>query len=304
MQTRCGPPPPSAKSQRFTDLQERHAMTQISGIKSEQSERSRASRTQTTNAKPMLSATAASSTGSPSQIWKRIRALVLFNIRVRAACPRAGRATAPQPSAWWDELRTQHLAGTGMALLFAGLAPALVTAALWHTAEIAPFIFTFTFAIALGHAVLLGLPLFLVFRSMSWINLTTCVVFGFAVGAAPVGVLTWPMRHPELHTSASVVGVLMIINEAITAIGSTSYVKPLIYFGSFGALGGFAFWVALIWCGTFESDFFNPSITRFPGTKDGGFGAAFRAGRPSRRGSTRQNGREIACVSEKTQSRR
>jgi hypothetical protein len=37
MQTRRGPPPPSAKSQRFTDLQERHAMTQISGIKSERS---------------------------------------------------------------------------------------------------------------------------------------------------------------------------------------------------------------------------------------------------------------------------
>jgi len=31
------------------------------------------------------------------------------------------------------------------------------------------------------------------------------------------------MQHPELHTSASVVGVLMIINEAITAIRWTSY---------------------------------------------------------------------------------
>ena len=29
-----------------------------------------------------------------------------------------------------------------------------------------------------------------------------------------------------------------------------NYVKPLIYFGSFGALGGFAFWVALISAGT------------------------------------------------------
>ena len=252
-----------------------------------------------TNAKPMPSAIAASS--SPSQIWKRLRALVLFNIRSRAARPRAGRATAPRPSAWWDELRIQLIAGTGMALLFAGLAPALVMAALWHTAEIAPFIFTFTFAIAFGHAVLLGLPLFLVFRSMSWINLTTCVVVGFAVGAAPVGVLTWPMQHPELHTSASVAGVLMIINEAITTIGWTSYIKPLVDFGSFGALGGFAFWVALRWCGTFESDFFNPSITRLPRNKDGGFGAAARADQLSRGGRAEQNGREIASVSEKIQ---
>jgi hypothetical protein len=210
-------------------------------------------------------------------------------------------ATAPRPSAWWDELRTQHIAGTGTALLFAGLAPALVMTALWHTAEITPFIFTLTFAIAFGHAVLLGLPLFLVFRSTSWINLTTCVVFGFAVGAAPVGVLTWPMQHPELHTSASVIAVLMIINEAVMAIRWTGYIKPLIYFGSFGALGGLAFWVALIWCGTFESDFFNPSITRLPRNKDGGFGAAARADKLSRGGCAGQNGRKIACVSEQAQ---
>ena len=137
-----------------------------------------------------------------------------------------------------------------MALLFAGLAPALVMAGLWHTAEIAPFIFTFTFAIALGHAVLLGLPLFLVFRSMSWINLTTCVVVGFAVGAAPVGVLTWPMQHPELHTSASVVGMLTIVDGTITAAEWISFVKPLIYSGSLGALGGPVFWIILIWSGS------------------------------------------------------
>ena len=145
-------------------------------------------------------------------------------------------------------MRIQQIAGAATAFLFAGLAPALVMAALWHTAKIAPF----TFAIALGHAVLLGLPLFLVFRSKGWINVMSCVVLGFAVGAAPAGVLSWPMHHPALHTSASVDGVPTIINGVITAAGWVSYVKPLIYFGSFGALGGFAFWVALIWFGTSE----------------------------------------------------
>lgn len=161
----------------------------------------------------------------------------------------------------------EHIAGTATALLLAAIAPALVMAALWHTTDVAPCIFIFTFAFALGHAVLLGLPLFLVFRSMSWINVTACVVLGFAVGAAPVGVLTWPMQYPELHTSASVVDVPMIINNAIGTIGWTDYIKPLIYFGSFGALGGFAFWAALTWSGTFESDFFNPSIARSPRNK-------------------------------------
>ena len=102
-------------------------------------------------------------------------------------------------------------------------------------------------AAALGHAVLLGLPLFLVFRAKGWINILTCVVFGFAVGAVPDGVLTWPMQHAALYASRSVDGVPAIIDGVITAAG---YVKPVIYCGLFGALGGFAFWVALIWSGT------------------------------------------------------
>lgn len=148
------------------------------------------------------------------------------------------------------KLRMEQIAGVAVAVVFAGLAPALVMAALWHTAKVAPFAFTFTFAIAVSHAVLLGLPLFLVFRSMGWINVVTCVVFGFAVGAAPAGVLTWPLQHPELHASASVDGVPTIIDGIITGAGLVNYIKPLIYFGLYGALGGFAFWVALIWIGT------------------------------------------------------
>jgi len=148
-------------------------------------------------------------------------------------------------------MRIQQIAGAATAFLFAGLAPALVMAALWHTAVIAPIVFAFTFAIALGHAVLLGLPLFLVFRSKGWINVMSCVVFGFAVGAVPTGVLAWSMQHPELHTSTSVDGAPTIINWVTTAAEWISYVKPLIYFGLFGALGGFVFWVALIWSGTF-----------------------------------------------------
>jgi hypothetical protein len=43
-----------------------------------------------------------------------------------------------------------------------------------------------------------------------------------------------------------------ILSRAVTAAGGVNYVKPLIYFGSLGALGGFAFWVSLIGSGTFE----------------------------------------------------
>jgi hypothetical protein len=164
---------------------------------------------------------------------------------VESACPQAGQPRhATQDTV--DKFRIQRVASVAAAFLFAALATALVMAALWHAAKIAPLVFAFTFAIALYHGVFFGLPLFLVFRLKGWINVISCVVSGFAVGAVPAGVLTWPIQHPELRMSASVDGVPTIINGVITAAGWVNYVKPLIYFGSFGALGGFAFWVALI----------------------------------------------------------
>jgi hypothetical protein len=167
---------------------------------------------------------------------------------VESACPQADQPRhATQRTV--DKFRIQRVGSVAAALLFAGLAPALVMAALWHAAKIASLVFAFTFAIALYHAVFFGLPLFLVFRSKGWINVMSCVVSGFAVGTVPAGVLTWPIQHPD-HMSASVDGVPTIINGVITAAGWVNYVKPVIYFGSFGALGGFAFWVALISAGT------------------------------------------------------
>jgi hypothetical protein len=94
------------------------------------------------------------------------------------------------------------------------------------------------------------------------------------------------MHHAALYASRPVEGLSTIINGTITAAGWVSYVKPPIYFGSFGALGRFAFWVALIWFGTcgkaaapsIESDLFNPSIPRVHRTKDGGFDAVVPRG--------------------------
>jgi hypothetical protein len=122
-------------------------------------------------------------------------------------------AMAPRRGAWW---RIQQIDGVATALLSAGLAPALVMAALWHAAKVAPFAFTFTFAIALSHAVFLGLPLFLV--SANGVDQRRDLRrLGFAVDDAPAGVLTWPPQHPELHASASVDGAPTIIDGIITA---------------------------------------------------------------------------------------
>jgi hypothetical protein len=75
---------------------------------------------------------------------------------------------------------------------------------------------------------------------MRWINIMSCVVFGFVIGAVPDGILTWPMQHAGIYTSARVV----------TAAEWISYLTPVIYCGALGAVGGLAFWVVLRGSGT------------------------------------------------------
>src|SRR5260370_17912784 len=72
--------------------------------------------------------------------------------------PARRSATEPRLSAGWDDLRIQQIAGTGAALLSAGLSPALVMAPLWPTAEIPPLAFAFTVAVPLAPAAFLRLP--------------------------------------------------------------------------------------------------------------------------------------------------
>jgi len=157
----------------------------------------------------------------------------------------ASRAVSnPRSSAQRHRLRIELIARPAAALVFAGLAPALAMIALWHAAELVPIVFILTFVIALAHAVVVGLPLFLVFQSKGWINVMTCIVVGFAIGAVPDGILTSPMQHPELH-AVSLDSVPTITNGVLIAAAWVGYVKPVIYCGSLGALGGLVFWVVL-----------------------------------------------------------
>src|SRR5260221_1189196 len=97
-----------------------------------------------------------------------------------------------------------------------------------------------------------------------------CAVLGLACGA---------QRRAPCQALCIGDGRSQIKTGTLAAAGWVSYVKPPIYFGSFGALGRFAFWVALIWFGTcgkaaapsIEFDLFNPSIPRVRRAMAGGF---------------------------------
>jgi hypothetical protein len=123
-----------------------------------------------------------------------------------------------------------------IASLLASLAASLALTALmaaamavtWHRTAIAALIFAFTFLVVIGHATLFGMPRFLIGRSREWISLASCVFSGIAVGALPIGVLTWPAQ------------------AGFAVDGWSAYLQPLLYFGMFRALGGLVFWTILI----------------------------------------------------------
>jgi hypothetical protein len=153
------------------------------------------------------------------------------------AIPRGGRAPGQD--------YPQEMASIVKALLSACLAPALLMAGLWSHANIAGTAFIFTFATALSHAVLFGAPLIVMFRSKGWINLATCVVVGFVVGAVPAGFLSWPMHAAALYAAAPTDGAASVTDRILRAAPCASYVTSLIQFGAFGALSGLTFWLIL-----------------------------------------------------------
>jgi hypothetical protein len=137
-------------------------------------------------------------------------------------------------------MRFAYLASCVAAFLFAALAPAFVLAGLGRSIQLAPI----AFFIALGHAILLGLPLFLVFRSKRWINVISSITGGFLAGAIPGGLLAWPLR-PGSRSSSSINGVPTVVDGIPTTAGWVHYMELLVYLGSFGALAGLVFWLVL-----------------------------------------------------------
>jgi hypothetical protein len=162
----------------------------------------------------------------------------------RPNCAGGAQATNSSAPLWigasQDELGLQPAAGIGTALLFACLVPAAAMAALWSSANIGGSAFVLTFGMAFAHAILLGLPLFLIFRSKDWVDVATCAIAGFAIGAGPAAVLSWPTQHPQAHA----VGPTMS-DTAVLIARWGDYLTPPAHFGMFGALGGVVFWLVL-----------------------------------------------------------
>ncbi|MDB5411450.1 MAG: hypothetical protein JWL84_6362 [Rhodospirillales bacterium] len=133
------------------------------------------------------------------------------------------------------------------AILLGALVPALIVAG--QSGQIA--VLPIAFAVTLGHSVVLGLPIALVYRAKLWIRPSAAIAGGFLIGMIPGAWIAWPMSL-SLHTRGSVDGIPTIIDGVPTWAGWGQYVEFLGMLGSFGAIGGLVFWVVLKWCGTLE----------------------------------------------------
>ena len=167
--------------------------------------------------------------------------------------PPKGLGSGAQPqlhqallTTWGRAWRLQKVSSIAAAFVFSALAPAVLMTAIWSDPRVAPMVFVFTLVAALSHAVLLALPIFLIFLSRGWIGVTACVVLGFAIGAVPVGILTFPGSGFAPYVSAWASGTSTATNGLSTAAMWVNYIKPPIYLGPLGALGGLIFWVVLM----------------------------------------------------------
>jgi hypothetical protein len=141
--------------------------------------------------------------------------------------------------------RLQGIPDITTALVSSAIAPAVLMTAIWSDPGIAPLVFALTLVIALGHAVVLGLPIFLMLWFRGSISVTACVMLGFAIGVVPAGLLTFPVSGVVLYANTS--GDRAIVANGIdTAAIWVGSVKPLMYLGLLGAFGALVFWLVLM----------------------------------------------------------
>lgn len=147
---------------------------------------------------------------------------------------------------------------TALAFLAAALLPACLMA-LWYLygqfqvfAPDDPYIWVRTrgwllmcLMVSGAYVLALGLPAFLILKKLQAVRWWSTVGVGFVLGAIPPAVLAWPLRYPELRTSASVDGVQTMINGIPTLAGWLQYLSAVSFIGACGAVGALAFW--LVW---------------------------------------------------------
>lgn len=132
-----------------------------------------------------------------------------------------------------------------VAVLSAALVPVFVASILGSPSKLNAIYISYVFVVALTHAVVLGLPLFLIADRKGWVNWLSCILVGFVIGGVPAGVLFWPSSNADF---VSIDGVPVTVDGVTTLAGWIIYLGGIVVkFGILGAAGGLGFWLVVKW---------------------------------------------------------
>ena len=109
---------------------------------------------------------------------------------------------------------------------------AFVPAAVFSAVMLAPYFMPLAVGITIAHALVLGLPVALLFMWRRWTRLVHALLGGFVIGLAPLAVFSWPPDIENFWISAAM------------ALG----------YGALGAIGAATCWFVLRTCGALSPD--------------------------------------------------
>jgi len=138
------------------------------------------------------------------------------------------------------------LAAVVVALLFTGLAAKEIEES-WNIAVVSQLFqsLRLTFLVALAHAIVFGLPLFLFLRSKSCVGIIACALGGFIVGAAGPAALGLLSMFGNSSYNAWSGGSATIVSGVPTLAGWLQYAQTVGFMGLIGLCGGLTFWLTM-----------------------------------------------------------
>jgi hypothetical protein len=127
------------------------------------------------------------------------------------------------------------------ALLSAVIVPTLIMSFLGGSLDLATLIFVY----GMVFAVLIALPIFLALKWRQRVNVYTSALGGLVAAAAPIALMTWPLRYAALRSTESIDNVATKVDGVPTAAGWAVYGGGIVRFAVLGAIGGLVFWAIL-----------------------------------------------------------
>lgn len=100
------------------------------------------------------------------------------------------------------------------------------------------------FFISSAFVLLLGLPAYFVLLWLKLIRWWSTLGAGFILASVPMAIFTWPLKYPELRTTASVNGVHTMIDGVPTMAGWVQFSQGVLFLGVCGLIAALAFWLA------------------------------------------------------------